>query len=209
MSGKETKEDISNPKNDSKTTISESTAAIASPTAPPTHKIGSKRKRARQSSRSAMMRLMSEWKSLQEEEPEGISAAPARADDLFFWKGCILGPPETPWEGGVLPLLIRFPSDYPNTPPEVLFSSEVYHPNVYRGGAICLDILKEKWSPVYTISTILVSLQSLLTDPNPASPANPDAANVWKSDKKAYARKVRQCVQRISATQADGIVHDP
>jgi ubiquitin-conjugating enzyme E2 A len=68
----------------------------------------------------------------------------------------------------------------------------MFHPNVYTDGTLCLDIIQDKWSPIYTVNTILTSIQSLLTDPNPASPANPEAAQLYNADKAAYNKKVRR-----------------
>jgi ubiquitin-conjugating enzyme E2 A len=83
---------------------------------------------------------------------------------------------------------MSFTEEYPDKPPRVRFSSEMFHPNVYSDGSLCLDILQNAWSPIYTVSTILTSIQSLLTDPNPSSPANPDAAKMYREDIKSYNR---------------------
>jgi ubiquitin-conjugating enzyme E2 A len=91
-------------------------------------------------------------------------------NNVLCWQAIILGPDETPWEGGTFKLLMEFTEDYPNKPPAVKFLSKIFHPNVYGDGKICLDILQHQWSPIYDIAAILTSIQSLLTDPNPASP---------------------------------------
>ncbi|MCO5581285.1 hypothetical protein L7F22_035164 [Adiantum nelumboides] len=98
--------------------------------------------------------------------------------------------------GGIFSLRLIFGENYPEKPPRVRFTSEVYHPNVYSDGTLCMDIIQDAWSPCHNVSTILTSIQSLLTDPNPASPANPDAAHLCQTDIKAYNRKVRQCVRK-------------
>ena len=72
----------------------------------------------------------------------------------------------------------------------------MYHPNIFLDGSICLDILQEKWKPVYSVASLLMSIQSLLCDPNNDSPANADAARLFKTDLKAYNRKVRSCASR-------------
>ena len=97
---------------------------------------------------------------------ETISAGP-KGDDLFTWTATILGPEDSPYQGGIFFLDITFPHDYPFKPPRVVFLTKVYHPNVASTGAICLDILKDAWSPALTISRVLLSISSLLTDPNP------------------------------------------
>lgn len=88
-----------------------------------------------------------------------------------------------------------FSEAYPSKPPKVRFLSKMFHPNIYKDGSICLDIIQDKWSPVYTVSSILTSIQSLLCDPNIDSPANPEAAQLYCSDRKAYNRRVRKCAE--------------
>lgn len=73
-------------------------------------------------------------------------------------------------------LFLEFTEEYPNKPPKVKFTSKLFHPNIYKDGNICLDILNTNWSPIYDVSSILTSIQSLLSDPNPNSPANAEAA---------------------------------
>ena len=91
---------------------------------------------------------------------------------------------------------IIFSDSYPEKPPRVRFTSEVYHPNVYSDGTLCMDIIQDQWSPCHNICTILTSIQSLLCDPNPASPANPEAAQQYQNDRQSYNKKVRKCAQR-------------
>lgn len=104
----------------------------------------------------------------------------------------MFGPYETPWEGGVFRLRLTFPAQYPEKPPSVRFLSKMFHPNVYPDGELCLDIIQDKWSPVYTVSTILTSIQSLLSDPNTSSPANPEASKLFSSDLRSYRKRVRE-----------------
>ncbi|CAG9466387.1 unnamed protein product [Pedinophyceae sp. YPF-701] len=143
----------------------------------------------------ALMRLMGELKDLQRDPPHGCSASPI-GEDMFSWEATIMGPDESPWEGGIFGLKLHFDTSYPSKPPRVYFTTSLFHPNVYRDGSVCVDTIAERWSPCNTVSTILVALQSLLTDPNPASPANPEAARMLVKDVKAYTRMVRQCAQR-------------
>ena len=111
------------------------------------------------------------------------------------WQGVILGPDDTPWEGGTFKLLLEFTEDYPNKPPAVKFLSKLFHPNVYSDGKICLDILQQQWSPIYDIAAILTSIQSLLSDPNPASPANAEAAQLYERDRREYNARVKAIVE--------------
>ncbi len=104
-------------------------------------------------------------------------------------------PDDTPWEGGTFKLTLEFTEDYPNKPPKVVFVTKMFHPNIYANGQICLDILQNQWSPIYDIAAILTSIQSLLTDPNPNSPANVTAAKLYQSNRREYDRKVMQFVE--------------
>ena len=101
-------------------------------------------------------------------------------DNLFQWVGTITGGVGTCYEGLKYKLSIKFPSDYPYSAPAIKFITPCFHPNVDTAGNICLDILKEKWSATYSVSTILQSLRSLLGDPNNDSPLNGHAAQLWE-----------------------------
>lgn len=107
----------------------------------------------------------------------------------------IFGPDDTPWEGGTFKLSLTFSEDYPNKAPQVKFITKMFHPNIYADGAICLDILQNQWSPIYDISAILTSIQSLLTDPNPQSPANSEASKLYVENKGEYNRRVKAIVE--------------
>ncbi|KNB44617.1 ubiquitin-conjugating enzyme family protein [Blastocystis sp. subtype 4] len=117
-------------------------------------------------------------------------------EDLFLWDAMISGPDDSPWEGGMFALQLRFPDDYPSNPPVVRFVTPIFHPNVFVDGMICLDIIKEKWSPINTVSMVLTSIQSLLNDPNPESPANAAAASLYVTNIKEYKKRVRQCAEK-------------
>jgi ubiquitin-conjugating enzyme E2 D/E len=92
-------------------------------------------------------------------------------------------------------LTIRFPSDYPFKPPIVTFKTKIFHPNINAAGGICLDILKQQWSPALTISKVLLSILSLLTDANPKDPLVPDIARLYEADRTAYDAKAREWTQ--------------
>ena len=136
----------------------------------------------------ASKRIQNELKELQKDPPSSCSAGP-EGDNLYKWKGVIFGPAESPYEGGVFTLSIEFPEDYPFRPPHVHFITKVYHPNINASGSICLDILKDKWSPALSISKVLLSIESLLTDPNPDDPFMPDIAKLYVSNREAYKER--------------------
>ena len=124
----------------------------------------------------------------------GISAFPDH-DNMLRWIATIDGPKETVYEGLSYKLVFDFPLTYPYNPPLVRFETPMFHPNVDIHGAICLDILKvifinqDKWSAIYNVQTVLLSLQSLLGEPNNDSPLNNEAANLWK-DQKEFRKQV-------------------
>jgi ubiquitin-conjugating enzyme E2 D/E len=107
-------------------------------------------------------------------------------NNMCKWKVIMLGPHDSEYEGGVYVLDVLFSSNYPFNAPDIKFNTKIYHPNIALSGTICLDILKDKWSPVLTFYKVYLSIQSLLTDPNPTSPLNSDAAKLYKTDKKKY-----------------------
>lgn len=131
---------------------------------------------------------MSELKELVSCGAEGISAFPV-SDNLFHWIATLQGAPNTFYEGLEYKLSIEFPQEYPYSAPDVRFITPCFHPNVDSHGAICLDILKEKWSAVYSLSKILLSIQSLLGNPNNQSPLNHRAATLW-GDEQAFRAEV-------------------
>uniref|UniRef100_A0A8R7R6F1 UBC core domain-containing protein n=1 Tax=Triticum urartu TaxID=4572 RepID=A0A8R7R6F1_TRIUA len=99
----------------------------------------------------ASKRILKELKDLQRDPPTSCSAGPV-AEDMFHWQATIMGPSESPYAGGVFLVTIHFPPDYPFKPPKVAFKTKVFHPNINSNGSICLDILKEQWSPALTVS---------------------------------------------------------
>ncbi|GME94325.1 unnamed protein product [Ambrosiozyma monospora] len=125
----------------------------------------------------ARRRLMRDFKRIQQDSAGGVSASPL-PDNVMIWNGIIIGPQDTPFEDGTFRLKLTFDEQYPNKPPQVKFTSEMFHPNVYASGELCLDILQNRWSPTYDVASILTSIQSLLNDPNINSPANVEAANL-------------------------------
>jgi len=139
-------------------------------------------------------RLMRDFKRLQNDPPNGISGTPTE-NNIMLWNAVIFGPEDTAWEGGTFKLSLQFTEDYPNKAPTVRFESKMFHPNIYADGGICLDILQNQWSPIYDVSAILTSIQSLLTDPNPNSPANSEAARMYSENRREYNKRVQEVVE--------------
>ena len=145
-----------------------------------------------------LRRLTHEVSEMKSNPPSNCSAGPI-GDDLRKWEGTIIGPKGSPFENGVFNLKIGFPANYPFAPPDVKFDTPVYHPNINKGGAICLDILKDQWSPALSISTVLLSICSLLTDPNPNDPLEPDVARMYKDNKLQYEVTARSWTEKYAA----------
>ncbi|KAK3862455.1 ubiquitin-conjugating enzyme E2 A isoform X1 [Homarus americanus] len=143
----------------------------------------------------ARRRLMRDFKRLQQDPPAGVSAAPTE-NNIMIWNAVIFGPHDTPFEDGTFKLTLEFTEEYPNKPPTVKFVSKMFHPNVYADGGICLDILQNRWSPTYDVAAILTSIQSLLDEPNPNSPANSLAAQLYQENRREYEKRVAAIVEQ-------------
>ena len=141
---------------------------------------------------SVINRLKAELTDLTQEPPSNCSAGPINDNDIMDWQATIMGAAGGPYEGGLFYLSIKFTDDYPFKPPRCSFITKIYHPNINSHGDICLDILKESWSPALTISKLLLSICSLLEDPNPDDPLVPDIAKLYKSNKTEYLKRAKQ-----------------
>jgi len=124
-----------------------------------------------------------------EKELEGVKALGAESsvnaeavEDLTHWKGYLEGPAGTPYEGGHFVIDISIPEEYPYSPPKMKFDTKIWHPNISsQTGAICLDVLGKEWSPALTIRTALLSIQALLSAPEPSDPQDAEVAEMFKS----------------------------
>ena len=146
-------------------------------------------------------RLNKELKEMIQDPPENVSAGLVD-NDLTHWEATILGPTDTPFYGGIFKLDIKFPNQYPFKPPKARFLTRVFHPNISESGEICLDLLNSNWSPALTIKKLLVSICSLLDDPNADDPLNTKAADLYKDDKASYNERVQEYVNKF-ATGSD------
>ena len=139
------------------------------------------------------------WHSSQElrdcnKDPEtsGLCVELVDESDLLHWKGQINGPVGTPYEGGKFAIDITLPSDYPFVPPKMKFDTKIWHPNISsESGAICLDILKNEWSPALTIRTALISLQALLSAAEPDDPQDAVVAKMYKEDRPKFDQQAK------------------
>ncbi|XP_060230853.1 ubiquitin-conjugating enzyme E2 D4-like isoform X1 [Meriones unguiculatus] len=127
----------------------------------------------------ALKRIQKELLDLTHDPPAQCSAGPV-GEDLFHWQATIMGPDDSPYQGGIA------------------FTTRIYHPNINRKGSICLDILRSEWSPALTIAKVLLSICSLLCDPNPDDPLVPEIARVYRKDKKKYDRLAREWTEKFA-----------
>jgi len=175
---------------------------------------------------SALRALAVEYKSVIDEPVEGFRVRLVNDDNLFDWEVAIFGPPDTLYMGGYFKAHMRFPQDYPYSPPTLRFQTKVWHPNVYENGDLCISILHppvddpqsgelpcERWNPTQNVRTILLSVVSLLNEPNTSSPANVDASVMyrrWKESKgkdKEYENIIKKQVASSKAeAEKDGVV---
>ncbi|KAL0214186.1 hypothetical protein P9112_006370 [Eukaryota sp. TZLM1-RC] len=132
-------------------------------------------------------------------------------DNIYRWAVTIYGPQNSPLEGGLLRGIMSFPDDFPHSPPEFKFLTPMYHPNVYPDGKMCISILHsasdtqdielsgehpdERWSPAHSIESVLISIVNVLVEPNPNSPANVDAAVLFRDNFKKYKSRQRRIAE--------------
>jgi len=157
----------------------------------------------------AKLLLQKQLAELSKNPVEGFSAGLIDDNDIFKWEVLIIGPSDTLYEGGFFKCHLEFPTEYPLRPPKLKVITDIWHPNIERNGDVCISILhepgddrwgyekaSERWLPVHTVETILVSVISMLADPNDESPANVDAAKEWRENYPEFKRKVAKCVRK-------------
>lgn len=139
----------------------------------------------------------------------GFSAGLADGSNLFVWSVLVMGPQDTPYQDGLFRATLTFPPTYPQQPPKLKFTTPMWHPNVAPDGSVCISILhepgedlygyerpEERWLPVHTVETILLSVISMLASPNADSPANVQAAKEYRHDYAAFTARVLKCVRQ-------------
>ena len=167
--------------------------------------------------------LSNQLKELHKEPIEGFYCELTDESDLYNWTVYLKGPGETPYEGGIYRCSLQFPDDYPYSPPKMKFTSEIWHPNIYPDGDVCISILhppgedamsgerpEERWTAVQTPTTILLSVLSMLSDPNIYSAANVDAAKSWRDDRPGFNNKNSKLVKKsLTELPADFKMPEP
>ncbi|ORY51398.1 hypothetical protein BCR33DRAFT_453855 [Rhizoclosmatium globosum] len=173
----------------------------------------------------ALQALQRQYKEILQHPIPGFRVE-LKDENIFEWQVGIIGPLDTIYQGGYFLSTIKFPTDYPFNPPTFTFNSPFFHPNVYSDGRLCISILhppgddptsgekaEERWNPTQTVESILLSIVSLLNDPNVSSPANVDAGVslhlsiiyrcakpvnkqvLYRNNRKAYEAKVKEQVE--------------
>ena len=137
-------------------------------------------------------RIQKELENLIKDPPSNCSAGPKEEGDIYKWEATLMGPSESPYAGGIFNMEINFPTNYPFKPPKVKFITKIYHPNIcYKSGSVCVDILNLDWISSLSIRTVLLSISSLLNDPNTESPLNIRAAELYDSSREKFDNKAR------------------
>ena len=127
----------------------------------------------------ALKRIQKELVDFNKDPPANCSAGPVNDNDMFHWQATIMGPSDSPYQGGVFFLNIHFPTDYPFKPPKCTFTTRIYHPNINSNGSICLDILKDQWS-------------------NPDDPLVPEIAQIYKTDRYKYEATAKDWTKKYA-----------
>lgn len=141
-------------------------------------------------------RIKKELAEVSLDPPFNCSAGPKEEDNLYEWVSTIVGPSDSPYANGVFFLDITFPNEYPFKPPKVTFRTRIYHCNINSKGEICLDILKNNWSPALTVAKVLLSISSLLTDANPHDPLVGNIAQQYLNNRSEHDKVAREWTKR-------------
>lgn len=158
---------------------------------------------------SRMKRVLKELDDVQKDKQALITLNLVNEDNLNHLTGTFIGPPDTPYEGGRFVVDIKIPNEYPFKPPIMKFDTKVYHPNISSvTGAICLDILKDAWTPILTLKSSLISLQSLFQSPEPNDPQDAEVAKHYLSDLDGFTSTARYWTQIYAKNEAPQNIND-
>jgi ubiquitin-protein ligase len=153
----------------------------------------------------AMKRLQTEYKQYIK-EPNYFYSISINPNNFFIWDVLLIGPPDSPFEGGIFKCQFKFTTSYPNKPPEFKFISQIFHPNIYPDGKVCISILHEgvdefgyesiteRWCPSHSVDSVLMSILSMITNPNFESPANLDASIMWRNNWQEYKNTIYKII---------------
>lgn len=147
-----------------------------------------------------LKRLEKELQDIRALSTDSTVTADSVDGDLTHWKGCMRGPEGTPYSGGRFSIDVEIPADYPYTPPKMKFDTKIWHPNISsQTGAICLDVLGKEWSPALTIRTALLSIQALLSAPEPDDPQDAEVADMYKSNRPLFAQTAKYWTETFAS----------
>mgnify|MGYP004003106981 CR=1 FL=1 len=159
------------------------------------------------SKKSAIAILNKQYREIDKNPIEGIYIG-IKNDNILTWEGTLMGPENTMYDEGIFKFEMIFPDSYPLFPPKFIFTTPIFHPNIYGNGIVCISILHnpgedemgyeradERWRPVHTVESIILSIISLLSNPNDESPANITAGKLWRENKDEYKKEVKKCVR--------------
>ncbi|KAG0746447.1 hypothetical protein G6F57_006889 [Rhizopus arrhizus] len=146
----------------------------------------------------ALKRIQRELSELAKNAPSNISVDPIEGD-IFHWNGLLLGPKDTPYQGGRFKLDILFSSDYPFKPPKIKFITKIYHPNIDDDGSICIDLLKpDIWKPATRLANVLLAIASLLENPNPDDALVASIAETYNKNRPKFNKIAKEYVEKAS-----------
>ncbi len=136
-------------------------------------------------------RIRKELEDLKKDPTNFYSAGPL-GDDPLKWTGIIFGPSDSMYEGGIFHISIIFPITYPYKPPEIRFETKIYHPKINSSGAVGLSILNDKWAPNFCVASVLLTIWSMLNDPNPNDPMDSTIADMLQNNKEEFEQIARK-----------------
>ena len=146
----------------------------------------------------ALKRILKEVVNFKKSQPLNIGLMQKKEDNAFDYFAIIIGPDFSPYENGVFYLSINYPTDYPFKPPKCIFLTRIFHPNINSKGSISLDILMDQWSPALTIGKVILSISSLLNQPNFDDILCPEVADLYKKNKYEYYKKAREFAEKYA-----------